>query len=157
MMFSTALLLLTSAPVSSPPEGVFKAFAEVCLTNVGDTQQQISVAEKKYNAKVVPRNTVKGVALQSDVFAFHVIADGTATCATISPIDNTVGLEGMTAAIGNALGGAAPNEVNAPDMAYWLITTEGIEGVFSILLLVSSETGQNRASLMISRVKGPIK
>jgi hypothetical protein len=153
---AAALLLLTSTTPSSTPEGVFEAFAEVCLINLGDASKQVSVAQDKYGAKLVSEDADEGVDLRSEAFAFNVI-DSDAGCAVTSSVVGSVTFEGMTTLIGEALGGAAPNDFIAPDTAYWLIAPEGVEGNFSISLLVSSETGQNLATLMISRVKGPIE
>lgn len=153
---AAALLLLSSATPSSTPQGVFEAFAEVCLINLGDASKQISAAKDKYGAGPASENAGEGVALRSESFAFSVIGSE-AGCAVTSSVDSTVTFESMTTLIGEALGGAAPNEVIAPDTAYWLIAPESVEGNFSISLLVSSQTGQNIATLMISRLKGPIE
>ena len=158
MLYSTfALLLLASTTPSSTPDGVFEAFAEVCLINLGDAQKQVSFAKDKYHATPDPRDGDDSIVLRSETFAFDIIDDTSATCAVTSSVDSSATLQSTATIVGEALGGAAPNEVIAPDTAYWLIAPEGIEGDFSISLLVSSETGQNRATLMISRLKGPIE
>ena len=154
---AAALLLLSSATPSSTPEGVFEAFAEVCLINLGDARKQVSVAQDRYGAKLVSDDADEGISLRSQSVAFNVIDGDAVTCATTSSVDSSVTLESTTAVISEALGGAAPNEVIAPDTAYWLIAPESVEGNFSISLLVSSETGQNLATLMISRLKGQIE
>ena len=153
---AAALLLLSSATPPLPPEHVLEAFAEVCLDNLGDAGRQVSAAQDKFGAKPASGGQVEGEVLKSESFGFNVI-DGGSTCGATSSVDGSVTFESMTSLVGEALGGMTPNGYISSDVAYWLIAPENIEGNFSISLLVSSKSGQNLATLMISRVKGPIE
>ncbi|MEP5509533.1 MAG: hypothetical protein ABJP70_08700 [Erythrobacter sp.] len=132
-------------------------FATVCVANIGQAKDQIETAKSTFNAKDSDVSNKAQTHLISRDYAFDVVDDESATCAITSQVEETITFDSFVDDLSNKLGGNEPNEIIEPNTAYWLIEPHEAEGNFAISLMVASKQGQNLATVMISKLEGPIE
>jgi hypothetical protein len=157
-IFSLCVALAAPASLSAAerstvatPDQLMSAFSAICLSNVGNQKAQVSAAEGS-DLGLKEQDPISGQRrFRSDVFALG-LRDSDESCAVTAELDNTATLLDLAGAFRKAAGAGDPQPLEEANSVYWLIETQPDNQRRSISLKVSTESGANLVTFMITKL-----